>query len=59
MSHFIARSKLCDVIFVLSQTEADEELSGLGFESDEAEGVDDGDWSDWRGDLSGAVCLFW
>lgn len=37
----------------------DDELSCLGFESDETEGYNDEDWTDWQGDLSGAVCLFW
>lgn len=36
----------------------EEELAGLGFDSDETEGEDDGDWGDWTGDLSGIVCLF-
>lgn len=36
----------------------EEELAGLGFDSDETEGDGDEDWGDWTGDLSGIVCLF-
>lgn len=35
----------------------DEELP-TGFDSDTSDSALDNDWSDWRGDLSGAVCLF-
>ena len=44
---------------LLLQIGEDDELSCLGFESDETEGYNDEDWTDWQGDLSGAVCLFW
>ena len=35
----------------------DEDLP-TGFDSDNSDETHENDWSDWRGNLSGAVCLF-
>ena len=39
------------------ETDFEEDLLPHGFESDES-GDDENDWKDWRGDQSGAICLF-
>ena len=44
---------------VVFQVGEDDELSCLGFESDETEGFNDDDWTDWTGESAGPVCLFW